>query len=430
MKRLYLIISLTMLAAIVLSSVTASQVLHRLFDKNMRQRMREMQSNLAGLIVERLEEAPESEMDEELSRFQKAVFPQVEIVPADSPAVPQNAGDVSPQAAAEPARRRHAHFTPFRQGKYYLVMKPPTRPGPSRIWPFLLELFVIFPIVGVTGYLLISPIARRLRILENATVKIGGGDLSARADIDDPGAVGDLARRFNEMADRIQTLLENQKHLLLAVSHELRTPISRIRFNLEMLSESREESERVRRAQEMEEELVELNDIVEELLLYLKFDSPNTPMEKGPIEIAAVLGELIDKVNEKKPEIVFRLHTGDSGDLALIANEKYFKRALQNLLDNAIRYAEASVIVACAELGGGVSVTVSDDGPGIPPQEYERIFEPFGRLDDSRSRRSGGVGLGLAIVRRILQRHGGTVSVSAGDAGGAKFTTVWPQPQP
>ena len=426
MKRLYIIISLTMLAAIVVSSVTASQVLHLLFDKDMRQRMHEKDNNLGEMIAERLEAVPEQEMTAELNRFRKAVFTQVELVGADSPAVPAEVRNGSMDDVAETARQFHALFFPIRKGRYFLIMRPPTPPAPSRLLPFLLELLVILPIVGVTGYLLISPIARRLRILEGATVKIGRGDLSARADIDAPGAIGDLARRFNEMADRIQTLLENQKHLLLAVSHELRTPISRIRFNLEMLAQSDAVQDRNRRIGEMEQELVELSEMVDELLLYLRVESQDKTMDRQPFDPAVLLDELIEKVNEKRPEIIFRLLADDEKEVMLAANEKYFKRALRNLLYNAIRYAEKSVTVTCRMEEHDVVVSVSDDGPGISPAEYERIFKPFGRVDDSRNRESGGVGLGLAIVQRILESHGGKVTVSKSETGGAMFITSWP----
>ncbi len=115
---------------------------------------------------------------------------------------------------------------------------------------------------------------------------------------------------------------------------------------------------------------------------------------------------------------------GDADEV--LAHETYFRRALQNLVANAKRYAKSQVIVEYERDGDGLRLSVIDDGPGVKEEDRQRIFEPFIRVDDSRSRESGGAGLGLAIVARILKSHDGTVNVTADGAAGSRFVTVWP----
>jgi len=308
-------------------------------------------------------------------------------------------------------------------GDKVVVIGPHRRPLPFDWRHLLLVLSVVLPVVGVAGYLLAYPFAKRLRTLEKAAQALREGDLSARAPIDSPDAVGSLAQQFNAMADKMQELLESQRHLMQAVAHELRTPIARIDFHLEMLRDAPDSAQREARAEDIESEIGELNDLVGELLVYSRFDVETGPLKKKSLPLPETAHEVVDRLRATRPEIEV-LVRGDAEEV--IAHETYFRRALQNLVANAKRYAKSQVVVEYERDDGGLRLSVVDDGPGIKEEDRQRIFEPFTRVDDSRSRESGGAGLGLAIVARILKSHGGTVRVADGGATGSRFVTFWP----
>lgn len=281
----------------------------------------------------------------------------------------------------------------------------------------------------LAGFALTFPIVRRLRRLERAAERIAAGELSARAAITSRDAIGSLARRFDAMAARIEGLLSSQRELLQGVSHELRTPAARIRFGLEMLADEPEPARRSDRLRALEEDLDELDRLVDELLLYVRMGADGAGsaqiVERERFSPAETLASLAQRLGELHPKIVIALPEGELPELE--ADPRLFNRALRNLLGNALRYASSRVVVSLrAEGEGWVEVTVDDDGPGIPAEERDRIFNPFTRLDGSRSRASGGVGLGLAIVQRIVQAHGGQTTADEAPSGGARLITRWP----
>ena len=299
-----------------------------------------------------------------------------------------------------------------------------------------------FPVVYVAGGIVLTillagiaralPLARRLRRLERTTERIAAGDLSARTQLHSKDAVGSLAQSFDLMAERVEGLLASQRELLQAVSHELRTPASRLRFGLEMLGQEADGRARETRLEALVEDLDELDRLVAELLLYTRISAQTSPADAAaqrvPVEPLPVLRELAGRLGELRPEIEFELPARAP---QLNTDPRLFERALSNLLSNALRHAERRVVVSIDGVGKReanalLQIAIEDDGPGIAEADRERVFEPFTRLDESRSRSSGGVGLGLAIVRRILRAQGGSVWIEAGQNGGTRVVTRWP----
>jgi two-component system sensor histidine kinase RstB len=271
------------------------------------------------------------------------------------------------------------------------------------------------------------PVARGLDKLRVAARRISEGDLGARADVK-RGPARELARAFNAMADHNQRLLESQRHLLEAVSHELRTPTARIRFALEMLDTARDAADRERRLAAIDDDLAEIDDLVAELLTYTRLAGSPRDIEGDTITVADEIEELADYVRERRQRVEVTVVVPDAArDRVLEVEQRLFRRAVRNLMLNAARHAEGRVVVSVEPQPDGVLIAVCDDGPGVPEADRERIFEPFARSDDSRSRDSGGAGLGLAIVRRIMEVHGGTVRcLSCPELGGARFEVSWP----
>ena len=261
-----------------------------------------------------------------------------------------------------------------------------------------------------------------LQTLSRVADEFGAGQLSARAHMRPSDAVYPLAERMNAMAERIQGLLESQKTLLHSVSHELRTPIARLEFAMELLSERAGDPQLVKRIAAMEGDLAELNGLVNELLSMSKLDNAQGP-QRALFELEPLLRECVGALHPRpaRLEIDFGPMLGSlDGERRLLA------RALGNLLRNAQKYAAGQVALSARRDGGCVEIAVEDDGPGIPEDERERVFEPFYRLDRSRDRATGGFGLGLSIARKAVLLHGGSLTAEASALGGARFVMRLP----
>jgi len=275
-------------------------------------------------------------------------------------------------------------------------------------------------------------LTRRLVDLQHGVQRWGEGDLSVRASVGGSDEVADLARHFNTAADHIQTLmnaqaalLQSQKSLLANASHELRSPLARIRMALELLPAAGALPERTRG--ELARNVAELDALVEEILLASRLEAREADLGAvEPVELLALLAEESARAGAN--------FEPDAGSTAVLVPgvPRLLRRAVRNLLENAVRYGHAagsatdeSALVQLARSGGHAEITVSDRGPGVPPALRERIFEPFYRLPGA-SERQGGVGLGLALVRQIAERHGGTVQCQEREGGGARFVLRLP----
>jgi len=214
-----------------------------------------------------------------------------------------------------------------------------------------------------------------------------------------------------------------QRDLLHGVAHEFRSPMARIQFALDMLEETPEnEHERLRHS--MHTALEDLDKLVKELLYYAKLKDSEAIITLEKVNLHDICIAAIEEVNDFYPEVSFQITTTDPVYTA--GNTKLLKRLLINLLRNAGRFACTVCKVALVARNNDISITLEDDGMGIPPGKSSRIFEPFTRLDASRSRDSGGCGLGLAIVLSIVNKHHGTVSLVEGKLPGACFEIVLP----
>lgn len=283
-------------------------------------------------------------------------------------------------------------------------------------------------LIGLFIYLLVRQLEERLMILENAAVNISNGNLDYRVEMDSPDSIGRLARAFNEMAEHLQRLMRIQRETLGAVSHELRTPVARLRFGLEMLETAEQPEDRQRFICGMDGDLSELDRLVDEILTYARLEhgAPSITMQgtNVPRMVEQVISELAPLNSALQLE-----HVDNSWGLGrhVDAEPRYLQRALTNLIGNAMRYASTRVRVTTRIQHGMCRVSVEDDGPGIPEAYRDKIFSPFMRMDASRTRASGGYGLGLSIVRRVMFWHGGRARAEGSQAlGGACFIIEWP----
>jgi len=228
------------------------------------------------------------------------------------------------------------------------------------------------------------------------------------------------------MKDRISALLGSHCNLTNAISHEFRTPITRLRFRHELAIDAQSMQEKDEQLRAMNTAIDQLDDLSSELLEYARLDREAPALDVAPIDTVAWLNELTEEARDvaraegRNVDIAFKVEVQSvDGDY------RYLSRAAANLLRNAVRYAKQRVELRFERAGGKCALHVDDDGPGIPAAEREHLFEPFTRLDESRDRKSGGFGIGLAIVRQIARWHGGTASISESRLGGARVSLIW-----
>lgn len=283
--------------------------------------------------------------------------------------------------------------------------------------------------VAFATYFQVSPLQRRLKQLDRAVSQLGSGDLGAYANIEGNDAIGQVAATFNGMTAHIRRLIESQREMTRAVSHELRTPVARLRFGLEMLADIESADMRREKLNALDHDIEQLDRLIDEILTYARLEQGTPNIEFKPVRVTELCQQLRDELETIRGETDIRVDS-ELPALEVEAEERYLHRVLQNLVTNALRYAK-SVIVMQVEEGsdGDIVIHVDDDGPGIPEHERERVFKPFARLDKSRHRASGGYGLGLSIVKRIIDWHGGDIRVDASPLGGARFTVVLPRTQ-
>lgn len=289
-------------------------------------------------------------------------------------------------------------------------------------------------LIGFIVYLLVSRLETRLSGLESAAARIARGSLDARVDVRGADAVSRLAGSFNHMAEQIHNLVSIQRELVRAVSHELRTPVARLRFGLEMVESAESDDTRRKYMEGMDGDIQELDTLVDEMLTYARLEQGSPPMTFESLELGVLVERVAAEVAPLRREVQITCESGvlvpyDQGSW-IEAEPRYLQRALQNLIGNALRYADGRVRVSYRVSIDRCRVDVEDDGPGVPEERWERLFTPFFRVDDSRTRVTGGHGLGLSIVRRIMRWHGGRAHISRSQAlGGACFSLVWPRRQ-
>ena len=289
-----------------------------------------------------------------------------------------------------------------------------------------ITLFSLFLLsLGVYG--LILPLERKIRQVRYALNRMKSGDLSLRVPIEGSDEMANLASSYNNMSDHIQRLIEAQRELMRAVSHELRTPVARIRFGTEMLAEEDDYNHRMHQVDMIDKDIEALNTLIDEIMTYAKLEQGTPSLDFDEITMFEVLDQVAVETEALKTQKEIEL-IAPPLYVKVDAERRYLHRVVQNLVGNAVRYCDNKVRISGGIHSDGMAfVCVEDDGPGIPEQDRQRVFEAFARLDDSRTRASGGYGLGLSIVSRIAYWFGGEIKVDKSPTlGGARFIMTWP----
>lgn len=288
-------------------------------------------------------------------------------------------------------------------------------------WLILGFIIVLGLSLAVPILLWMRPHWRDMRQLEAAATRLGNGELDARAALDNSSSLATLGMTFDQMAQRLQQLISGRKQLTDAIAHELRTPLVRLRYRLELLEPAPADKDKAA----LEHDIEALEFLIEEMLTYSRLNQPELPLKLTEVELGQWARERLADWQAQGANHQVILSCPQTplfwrGDLRLLT------RAMDNLVGNAVRHGHREVqIILTQDSPEQLSLAVQDDGPGVAAKEADRIFEPFVRLDESRDRRTGGIGLGLAIVRSIVQLHGGKVSLQPSQQG-ARFCIQLP----
>ena len=301
--------------------------------------------------------------------------------------------------------------------------KMPTRPRIKAIYRVC-----ILGFFGLVIFIWLWPVSRDLEQLRKATKEIGQGNFDASAPSAKSSMMEPMMKSFNMMAKRIKRLIDAHKELSSAVSHELRTPLARSKFALQMLSTVKDEEKRKKYQQQINNDVCELEELINEMLIYAAFDSDKPDLSFTNENIHDLVTKQVQSHQQIETQIEF---CKKDDELFAICDERFIDRALNNFISNAIKYGAGKVRVTVSQFDTDKKVRmcricVEDNGEGVSDEFKSVIFDAFSRGDQSRNRETGGFGLGLAIVARIMEWHQGEANITDSELGGAAFTLTWP----
>ena len=241
--------------------------------------------------------------------------------------------------------------------------------------------------------------------------------------------IADLSNNFDRMAEKLEKTVKLKERLLQDISHELRSPLARLQIAIELgrkKSGDVAESEFLR----MEEECIRLNSLIGEILEYARLDKSVYQLQRTLTNIPHLLQHIIDDANFEFAKKQPRVTLSAAAECKLYVDERLLHRAIENILRNALRYSPSqelvSVIVLLDESQQNLIIEILDHGPGIPPDQLNKIFNPFYRVDKSREKKTGGYGLGLAIARQAIHLHNGKIDAINQKTGGLKVQITLP----
>jgi signal transduction histidine kinase len=329
-------------------------------------------------------------------------------------------------SVAEARRRGHRAFN----GGHYYVMSAPNGGSyvfawraPARMYTahlvvpavvLFLVAAVVFAAHGVLKRLLLP-----VRLLGDGVARLSDGHLDVVVPKRSNDEFGTLTEAFNRMVGRIKDMLRARDRLLLDVSHELRSPLTRLKVAVELVRDPEMKNR-------MAADLAEMDIMIGELL-ELERLRDGAGIRTTRQNLMSILDDVARNFEDREPGVQVE---APPGEIIADVDADRMRTVFRNLLENAVKYSlpdSRAVEVSAGENGARVVVRISDDGPGIPEDEMPNLFEPFYRVDRSRSKKTGGYGLGLSISKRIVEAHGGTIAVENNSTRGASFVITLPK---
>jgi signal transduction histidine kinase len=294
-----------------------------------------------------------------------------------------------------------------RDGQYRLIV---LAPPPFNIWSFVPYYVLILATVVCLTWLLAIGIVRPVRQVARAVNQFGRGDLSMRVRVTRNDEIGALGDAFNDMAERLATLLTAERRLLQDISHELRSPLARLNIAIEL---ARHATDREAATRRLQREADRLTSLVGSLIEVTRLEGDPAAVKLESLSAGAILDEVVRGCRVEADARQCRIALRNEITRGLIGHPELLRRAIENVLRNAIRYAppDTDVSVEAVDSPSQISITVRDCGPGVPDADIPRLTQPFFRVDEARDSASDGVGLGLSIASRAVRLHHGSLVV-------------------
>jgi signal transduction histidine kinase len=311
-------------------------------------------------------------------------------------------------------------FLKIHQGNFSIIVSSP-RIAESTDGPELLPIILSIGLVWLFfAYVCVRWLFKPISGIREGAERIGKGDLDYRITAFRQDQLGDLAEDINKLAGEVRDMLDAKRQLLLGISHELRSPLSRLRLALEFIGDGEQKND-------LRTEITEMEQIISTLLEAERLNSRHAALNRTEVQIDELLEQLIDTYFERDKS---RITVFDDGK-SVVANvdDARLMLLMKNLIANALRYSSeknGSVRVLIAKDDRELSIVVEDDGPGFPPEFRSKIGEPFFRGDPSRTRDTGGTGLGLYIARLVAEAHGGRLALDETCTNGARLLVTIP----
>jgi two-component system sensor histidine kinase CpxA len=329
-----------------------------------------------------------------------------------------------------PAGLFSAQYISGRDGQGYVIAGvspgPPPRPFRERPSALIIRLLVLIPLSGAGCYWLALYVTSPLIKLSHAVRQFAAGNHAVRVSAEvgtGKDEISELARDFDSMAARIESLISSQRNLLRDISHELRSPLARLNVALE-LCRRRGDTEYGKYLDRIERESERLNELIGQTMTLTRYESGAPRPDRTGIALAPLIRQIVDDADFEAGGSNRTVKLASCEECTVTGSEETLRRAVENVVRNAIRYTPEGSDVEVSlrrEREGNesqASITVRDHGPGAPEDKLPHLFKPFFRVDDARDRETGGVGLGLAITEAAVRFHGGVVTASNAPGGG------------
>lgn len=283
-------------------------------------------------------------------------------------------------------------------------------------WLHITMTLMFYLVIIIILLVWLYPLIRRLSILKKVANKFGNGDLSSRVRLSKISYTSDIENEFNRMADRIKNLIDDNKLLSSAVSHDLKTPLTRLRFGIDVLEEATDEEARKKYIKRINKDLNEMQSLIETLLQYANLDNANIKIEKENIELSTFISDLFYDIDSPNINVNVLLA---NAPLNIHADPRYLAMLLNNIMTNAMNHAKSSVNIRAMTSENKISISIEDDGKGIPKDEIEKVTKPFWRGEQAIK----GHGMGLAIAERISNWFDAELDIATSDTlGGASIS--------
>jgi signal transduction histidine kinase len=299
-------------------------------------------------------------------------------------------------------------------GRYWLVAVDPRQSSQWTLFPYYV---LVMAATGVLCWLAVVGIVSPIRKVTAIVERFGDGDLSARANMHRRDEIGGLARSFNAMADRLQTLVMSERRLLQDISHELRSPLTRLKLAIRLARTAAEPKVALDR---VERETNRITSLVSEIVEMTRMEGDPQARRMEAVRLGQVLRETVDDCRVEAQLLRgCNIRVNGQLDCEVSGDHELLRRAIENVVRNAIRYTpeQGNIDVSLAEDPRGAAITVRDYGPGVPSEALAQIFDPFFRVEEARDEETGGIGLGLSIAKRAVRLHRGTITAQNADPG-------------